>query len=372
MDLYPVEAKGGGVISCSLYLAAESVGVPGGDLLLEITLSAQRYGVDIISSMAIITWLMELYEKGVITAKDTDGIPMEWGSRQAIIGMLRKIVYREGFGDVLADGILPAAERIGRGVKDSAPHMKGLPQRRVPLDKHITEKGRALALVMSSRADLMKGWAGTGLLGTFNVISFLRGPEEAAKWMEPHHQKLRGIAGSEKGLLEEEYEGKPELVIFSEDTICIADCLSACKHTGTMLVYPFQEEYQAALFSAGSGVETSVDMLFRFAKRVRNLERAYCVREGMTRETDSLPKRLKRLMDKPIEQGEHKGEVLKSSKFEQMKSKYYTLRGWDVATGIPTRETLEQTGLKDVAKDLEKRGKLPGKSPKGQSKTEKS
>ena len=55
--------------------------------------------------------------------------------------------------------------------------------------------------------------------------------------------------------------------------------------------------------------------------------------------------------------------MLETSKFEEMKSKYYALRGWDVATGIPTRETLKQTGLKDIARDLGKIGKLPGKSP---------
>ena len=86
----------------------------------------------------------------------------------------------------------------------------------------------------------------------------------------------------------------------------------------------------------------------------------------MTRDTDSLPKGF---MDSPIERGKFKGLALESTKFEQMKSKYYALRGWDIATGIPIRETLEQTGLGDVAQDLERRGKLPGKPPEGQSKT---
>ena len=63
---------------------------------------------------------------------------------------------------------------------------------------------------------------------------------------------------------------------------------------------------------------------------------------------------------------------LETSKFEDMKSKYYTLRGWDVATGIPTRETLEKDGLEDVARDLEKLGKLPGKATAGRSRTKKS
>jgi len=76
-------------------------------------------------------------------------------------------------------------------------------------------------------------------------------------------------------------------------------------------------------------------------------------------------------MDHPIEAGRFKGEVLETDKFEKMKDDYYVLRGWDIATGIPTRETLEKDGLKDVARDLEKLGKLPGKVAAGSSKTKK-
>ena len=101
-------------------------------------------------------------------------------------------------------------------------------------------------------------------------------------------------------------------------------------------------------------------MLFDFARRVKNLERAYAIREGMTREMDSLPKEF---MDQPVAEGKYKGSVLKSAEFEKMKDKYYALRGWDASTGVPTRETLEQTGLGYIVRDLEKLDKLPGKVP---------
>ena len=353
MDLYPVKAKGGGVISCSLYTNPfYTVRNNDVDVLLECSLLAQRYGVDSVSSMGIVAWLMELYENGIITAKDTDGIAMEWGSKEAILGMFEKIVYREGFGDVLADGMLPAADRIGRGAKDYANHMKGMPLYEGRTAEGIVgAKGMALAVAMSSRGDTMRARTESYEEGGLGARS-----DEAAR------QKAKQIAGTEKAALRAEYEGKPELVVYSEDGIIINDCLSACKYMSSFLNLPFSEKYQAALFSAGTGIETSEDMLFELAKKVRNLERAYCVREGMTRKTDSLPKRF---MDHPIEEGPSKGEVLKSSEFEKMKNKYYELRGWDIATGIPTRETLEQAGLKDVARDLEKRGKLPGKSAEG-------
>ena len=97
-------------------------------------------------------------------------------------------------------------------------------------------------------------------------------------------------------------------------------------------------------------------MLVTIAKRVRNLERVYNVREGMTRNKDSLPKGF---MDHPLKKGDSKGSVLASTEFEKMKDQYYALRGWDIATGIPTRETLVQIGLEEIAHDLDKSGKLP-------------
>jgi aldehyde:ferredoxin oxidoreductase len=362
-DLYPAEAKGGGAISCSLYYGGNYIGSSDSELVLESALSALRYGMDLVSSMKIIGWLMELYERGLITAKDTDGIPMERGEPKAAMRMFKKIIYREGFGNVLADGILPAAERIGRGAKDYAYQVKGLPIYELDTpDEYIPRKGEALGMAMSPRGDSMKARALLGLQDTTNVILALHDEETAAKYMKAYRQKLKQIAGTEKGLEHDEYIGKPELVVYSEDIIIIADCLSACKNCTSHLGYPFTEEYQAALFSAGTGLEASIDTLFQFAKRVKNLERAFCVREGMTRETDSLPKEF---MDRPVAEGEYKGSVLKSAEFEKMKDRYYALRGWDIATGIPTRETLEETGLGYVARDLEKLGKLPEKVPVG-------
>jgi len=360
-DLYPPEAQGGGAISCALYYGGSYVNNTKPELVLESALSSLRDGIDIVTAMKIIGWLMELYERGLITAKDTDGIPMERGNAQAAMGIFHKIVHREGIGNVLADGILPAAKRIGRSSEAYAYNVKGLPIYELDTpDEYISRKGEALAIAVSSRGDTMKARALLGLQDTSNVIEALHDKETADKYMAAYRERLKRVAGSEKGIEHDEYVGKPELVIYSEDIIIIADCLSACKNCTQHLGYPFTEEYQAALFSAGIGTETSVDMLFDFARRVKNMERAYAIREGMTREMDSLPKEF---MDQPVAEGEYKGSVLKSAEFEKMKDKYYALRGWDAATGIPTRETLEQTRLGYVARDLEKSDKLPGKVP---------
>jgi len=367
MDLYPVGAKGGGAISCTFYEAIYPVRSTDVDVLLECGLWAQRYGVDVVSSMIIIAWVMILFEKGIITAKDTDGISMEWGSREAITGMFKKIVHREGFGDVLADGMLPAAERIGQRAKDYAYQVKGLPlYSSYTPNRLIPFKKQTLGLVVSSRGDTMRITESMQLNQVMQLLPLVYGEKRAAEYTVATQQRAKELTGFEKAHLPEEYEGKPELTVYGENIVIINDCLSACK-----LIHefseagPFSPKYQAELFSAGSGIETSEEMLFELARKVRNLERAYCAREGMTRDTDSLPKSF---IDHPIEQGDFKGSVLKSDKFEEMKDRYYALRGWDIATGIPTRETLEESGLSDVAKDLEKRGKLPNKSPEKKTK----
>jgi len=378
MDLYPVEAKGGGAISCTFYISPfYEVGNTDIDSMLEYSFLAQRYGIDIATVMKIIAWLMMLYQNGIITAKDTDGIPMEWGSKEAILGMLKKIINREGIGNVLADGMLPAAEKMGRGAKDYAYTMKGLPlYDRFTPEELVMEKGEAFAIAMSSRGDNMKVRTG-GLEEVEVTEQSLKYPDakSAAEYIKAAKEKVKRVTGTDKAFLPEEYEGKAALVAYMEEAVIIGDCLSACKFCGSFLNYPFQESDYAALFSAGTGVETSEDTLFEFARRVKNLERAYNAREGMTRDMDSLPKKF---MDQPITYARfdyqdvnnirkvQQTSVLASDKFEKMKDEYYALRGWDIATGIPTRETLEQNGLADVAQDLAKRGKLPGKVPAGQ------
>ena len=357
-DLYPEEAYGGGAISCALYYGADYIGSKDSEFQLEIALAAVKYGIDIVTTMKMIGWLMKLYEKGLITAADTDGIAMEPGNTDAARKMFFKIVNREGIGDVLANGALAALKKMGRG-EEYAYLVKRMPAYELDTpEEYITRKGEALALAMSPRGDTMKARALLGLQDTRNVILALYDEETAEKYTKGYRERLKRVAGSEKGMEHEEYLGKPELVIYSEDTIIIGDCLSVCKLCTSYLGYPFTEEYQAALYSAGSGLETSVADLFKVAGRVRTLQRAFSVREGMTRQDDSLPKTF---MDTPIESGEHKGSVLKTAEFEKMKDSYYELRGWDVAAGTPTRATLEAYGLGYTADDLEKLGKLPGK-----------
>ena len=84
-----------------------------------------RYGIDTISAGAAMAFTIECFEKGLIDLRDTDGIEMTWGNHRAMVAMTEKLAAREGFGDVLADGVKIAAERIGKGADEYAMHVKG-------------------------------------------------------------------------------------------------------------------------------------------------------------------------------------------------------------------------------------------------------
>jgi aldehyde:ferredoxin oxidoreductase len=105
------------------------------------------YGLDTISTGATIAFAMECYENGIITQKDTGGIELTWGNHKAMVEMTEKMGRREGFGDLLADGVKVAAERIGKGAERYAIHIPALP-RSINLTQHLVAICRGVALIL--------------------------------------------------------------------------------------------------------------------------------------------------------------------------------------------------------------------------------
>ncbi|MCJ7830346.1 MAG: hypothetical protein MUP74_03065, partial [Desulfobacterales bacterium] len=93
--------------------------------IIKLNDMCNRSGLDTISAGSVIAFAMECYEKGIISKSDTDGIDLTWGNAEAIVKMLDKIIRREGFGDVLADGVKVAAQKIGKGADACAIHVGG-------------------------------------------------------------------------------------------------------------------------------------------------------------------------------------------------------------------------------------------------------
>ncbi|MEM2961254.1 MAG: aldehyde ferredoxin oxidoreductase C-terminal domain-containing protein, partial [Candidatus Bathyarchaeia archaeon] len=110
-------------------------------------------GIDLLSTAHTLAWAMELYQRGIITEEDTGGIPLTWGDRDAILGMIGKIARREGLGGILADGPLKAAKEIGKGAEYYVMHTKGLTHFDVDYRAH---KMWALATATGPRGDLIR------------------------------------------------------------------------------------------------------------------------------------------------------------------------------------------------------------------------
>jgi aldehyde:ferredoxin oxidoreductase len=176
--------------------------------------------------------------------------------------------------------------------------------------------------------------------------------------------------GSEEALVPTAYEGKARALKWDMEVNCISDSLGMCLNMsrpggpsgvpGTTFSGDKSFDFLAQRFTAVTGIPMDEAGLFKAAERVINVERSFIVRDGRSRVTDTIPDFF---FDVGVPDGPLKGTKLDRAKFEKMKTEYYEARGWNVETGWPTRAKLEELGLKDIADDLEKHGKL-GKAAK--------
>lgn len=337
MNFLAVPGVGVGVTSCEPWSGLTG-GVWNTDLQVfwEANLLANLYGLDSTETTACIALLMELYHEGIITEKETDGIPMERGGRDAILGTIQKIARREGYGDLLAEGPGAAARHWGPEAESRVDLVKGLSPHAYEFRAY---HGAALMQAVGHRGDPLP------LRGSMMEYDWNRGPE----WFE---SVARELYGTEEAAIPTAYGGKAMMTVISENQERVPDSLGLCKWLYPMIVIQ-SLEYPVACFAAATGLEASEVDLLRVGERIRNLERAFDVREGLTRADDALPRKFFR---EPLKRGKFAGAVLDETKFEQMKDEYYALRGWDPKTGIPTRAKLEELGLADVADDLARRG----------------
>jgi len=286
-----------------------------------------KLGLDAITTAECIAWAMELYEKKELTKKDTDGLELNWGNGEAILTLVEKIAYREGFGDLLADGVKRAAEKIGKG-KEIALHVKGLEI--IQADPRGL-KGYGLGYAVASR--------GGDHLRSEPFIELSDDPEKGVE-----------MFGVPEATFRLAYKGKGKLVRYFENWCAIIDSLEVCKNlAGNMELLPLKRA--AEITEAVTGFHFTEEKIFEIGERIVNLERAYLVREGIRRRDDYLPARF---LKEPLPNGNSKGAVFE---IEPMLDEYYAERGWD-ERGIPKEATLEKLGLVDVAEQLSKSVRL--------------
>jgi len=285
---------------------------------------ADRYGLDTISTGSAIAFAIELYEKGIISRGETDGLELRWGDPEVLVELVRKIALREGIGDILAEGVRRAAEIIGRGAEKFAMHGKGL---ELPAYDPRSAKAHGLNFATANAgANHCYGW------NKFEIIGVPRKVDPFST------------------------EGKGELAKYVQDETAMYEAAGICLFpTNVDMITP---EILSKLLYAATGIEEFRDAkyLWLVGERVYNLEKAFNVREGVgTRENDVLPERI---LKEPVPRPPSKGQVFE---LDKLLDDYYRVRGWDVKTGLPTKRKLEELGLKEAAEALEKLGvELPG------------
>ncbi|MBZ4653060.1 MAG: Aldehyde ferredoxin oxidoreductase [Peptococcaceae bacterium] len=268
---------------------------------------SDELGIDTMSTGVVIAWVMECFEKGILTAKDTDGLDVVFGNHKIILDMIRKIAKREGIGDILAEGVKVASERIGKGSNEFAIHVKGL-----ELAGHTARglKGMGLGYAVSSRGG--------------------------------SHQDTRPGAERSGKLDRAVIEGKPEHVLKNQRMTAIGDSLILCRRHAEPFFGEYLSEKYVELINLLTGFNLDLDELNMIADRIYTLERMFNCREGITRKDDILPPRFTK---EPIPDGPSKGMFIRPEELDMMLDEYYSLRGWDIKTGIPTQEKLIELGL---------------------------
>ena len=258
--------------------------------LMKAIYDGDDLGMDIISAGNVMGFLMEAREKGYVSKSDLDGIDLSWGNVDAVLTMIDKISRRDGIGDLAARGVKAVSKQVGRESEKFAIHVKGL-----ELAAHNIHANppRALCYATSNR--------GACHLSGDNIA----------------HQNFVAAVDS------------------------LGLCLFASDHNKWMIP-GISKKKMANLLTAITGIEWDADKFMHAGERVFTLEKMFNLREGFTRQDDTLPERF---FAEPFTTGPEKGAVLDRRKFSEMMDAFYTDRGWDPAATRPSDEKIEELGL---------------------------
>ena len=334
-----------------------------------------KYGLDSIVMQPLIEWISRCYAAGILNEEET-GLPLsEIGSAGFIETLVRQISFRQGFGDVLAQGTLKAAEIIGRGSEQffGSAGVTTLGSEKSDYDPrymltntllYATEPRRPIQMLHASSRPITR-W-----------INWLEGADKAFLSTEILRDIAEKYWGSAAAADYSTYEGKALASKTIQDYSYIKESLIICD-----LVWPIYEVHspdknmrcgtlESQIVSAITGHKLDETGLFNIGERIVNLQRSILLRQGWPgRKGDKL---MGYLHEEPLPdvyfspealapgpEGKvisRKGEVVDREKFEQLKDEYYQLRGWDIATGLPTVAKLDQLELGDIALVLKKNG----------------
>ncbi len=270
-----------------------------------------RYGIDTISAGAIMAFAMECYEKGLINKKDTGGIEMTWGNHKSLVAMLEKMARREGFGDILADGVKIAAQKIGKGAGEYAIHIQG---QEVPAHNPIGGfHWPATYIANATPGRQTQGTEGYSQeqLPKYDPGSFSgRGPAHRIGTCQQHI------------------------------TMCTGSCLFV---VGNLPSYEVMAEFMRAI----TGWDITLDEMLEAGERIENVRQSFNVREGLNLLKSEVSGRI--LGKPPHAVGPLAGVTVDA---DTLVKEYMAAMDWDAATAKPSEKKLKSLGLDDIAREF--------------------
>lgn len=305
------------------------------EAIIHMNALCNLYGLDTISTGKVISFVFEIYEKGIVSETELGDIKPVWGDEAAAIELIRMITFRRGFGNVLAEGVARAARAIGRGAEYYAHHVKGL---EVSAQDPRAQKSVGCTWAISVRgADHLRSLTTVDELGYRDIAAARFGPEKVDDICDRLSERYKGL-----------------IVKDQEDLFAVVDSVIMCKY-GTMWPPMYYFDFIARLLPPLTGVREFGDVgyLRRLGERVSNLRRCFNLREGVGKGHEALPERFTK---EPMPSGPSKEHVCD---LEPMLREYYQSRGWDYETGLPYEDDLESLGLDYVGKELNKKFRLP-------------
>jgi aldehyde:ferredoxin oxidoreductase len=268
-------------------------------------------GVDTISTGSVIAFAMDLYDRGIISREQTDGIDLTWGNAEAMEQIMNRIAARKGIGDILADGVFRASRRIGRGAEKYAYHVKGVELYGADPRGMM---GTALSYAVSMR--------GGDFTSVYPVPEFRYTMERAEKEFGTRQAVDRMATG-----------GKGALVRYCLIVSSIIDSLGICKVPALTIAGNYDLEKETRLVRALTGLDLSRERLLYIGERIVNTEKLFNIRFGATADLDTLPEKF---LKEPIGEGPSTGAKVD---LKPMVRDFYRVMGWD-EQGVPLPETL--------------------------------
>ena len=282
----------------------------------------QEYGLDTISAGVSIAFAMECFENGILTTDDTDGLEISFGNADAMLKLIELIGNRQGVGDILAEGVLRAAKRLGNGAEKFAMHVKG---QEIPLHEPRGKASLALAYATSP-------------VGADHVEC----PHDQLFFPAPNKNldEAAMLSSFEPITPTDLNPEKARYFYYLQNTWGLYNVIGVCIFT----VWPlgqFSMDHLVEYMRAVTGWNTSLYELIKANERSQHLFRIFNHREGFSKKDDVLPDRF----FEPIENGALKGTSLSREDFDKTLETYYGMMGWDPETGIPTPAKLHEIGL---------------------------